>query len=205
FEIYNVVADPQERTNLANLAAYASLQQCMQARVLQVRRPDPGAPRPYDRELVPAVSIPNLVSGIEWRTCERRLPWVATLEDLAPSAVGTARRIAGGRLPAVHGGGALFSGFIRVPADGDYTFYVSADGGALLRLHEAVVIDADAGYVPRTEAQGAVRLQAGLHPFRLYYRRGDSGAAFLRFQWRAGDGRKRDVPASVLFRPQSGG
>ena len=50
------------------------------------------------------------------------------------------------------------------PADGDYTFYLSTDTGALLRIHDATVIDADYGYVGGKEVSGMIKLKAGLHP-----------------------------------------
>ena len=54
FEIYDVAHDLKEATNLAADPAFATLQQQMKDRVLQLRRPDSIAPRPYDYELVPA-------------------------------------------------------------------------------------------------------------------------------------------------------
>ena len=168
FEIYNVVADPEEATNLAANPAFAELQQRLKAGVLQMRRPNASAPRPYDEEFVPAANVSKVVPGVEWRTFETPLPWVAKLEELEASARGYAARPDNSRLPSTKRGGALFAGFIKVPSDGVYTFEVTADGGALLRIHEATVIDADYGYRGGGEASGAIRLKAGLHPFRLY-------------------------------------
>ena len=73
--------------------------------------------------------------------------------------------------------GITFSGFITVARGGEYTIYLKRDSGALLRMHEATVID---DYFRHTggEVSGSIRLQAGRHRFRLYYRRG-SGPRLL--------------------------
>ena len=168
--------------------------------VLQMRRPNASAPRPYDQELVPAANPSKVMPGVEWRTFETPLPWVAKLEDLKASAQGDAPRPDNSLLPATKRGGALFTGFIKVPADGAYTFEVAADGGALLRIHEATVIDADYGYKGGTEASGGIRLKAGLHPFRLYYWRGETDSPSLSFKWSSAAEPKREVPATALFR-----
>jgi arylsulfatase A-like enzyme len=200
FEIYNVVADPQEATNLAANPAFADLQQRLKTGVLQMRRPNASAPRPYDQEFVPAATPPKVVPGVAWRTFESPLPWVAKLEDLNASARGYGARPDNSLLPATKRGGALFTGFIKVPAEGVYTFEVTADGGALLRIHEATVIDADYGYTGGAEVSGVIRLKAGLHPFRLYYRRGTADSPSLTFKWSNPAGLKSEVPASALFR-----
>ena len=43
--------------------------------------------------------------------------------------------------PAASGDAFLFSGFIDVPADGEYTFTLPTGATALLRIHDATVID----------------------------------------------------------------
>jgi len=61
-----------------------------------------------------------------------------------------------------------FEGYLQVPADGAYTFYVNGDAGSLLRIHETTVIDADYSFASGKEMQGKILLKAGLHPFRFY-------------------------------------
>ena len=56
-------------------------------------------------------------------------------------------------------------------ADGNYTFYLNDDAGAVFRLHDATVIDDDFTHT-NGEVSGSIRLQAGLHPFHLTYRHG---------------------------------
>jgi hypothetical protein len=97
-----------------------------------------------------------------------------------------------------HDFGMLFSGYLKVPADGEYTFHLKADTGALLRMHDATVIDADFGYEPGREKTGAIRLQAGLHSFRLYYAHRGSAAPGLALQWSRPSSPKEDIPADAF-------
>lgn len=61
-----------------------------------------------------------------------------------------------------------FSGFIDVPKDGTYTFYLTSDDGSRLTIADEVVVDAD-GLHPPSEFKGSVILKTGKHPFVLEY------------------------------------
>ena len=94
----------------------------------------------------------------------------------------------------------FFSGYLNIPQDGDYTFFLRADTGAVLRIHDATVIDADFGYRGGEEASGSIRLQAGLHPFRLYYARGAKASPSLDFSWSGPQISKEVIPAGAFRR-----
>ncbi|HQY06726.1 MAG TPA: PA14 domain-containing protein, partial [Lacunisphaera sp.] len=183
FEIYNVVTDPKETTNLAGERAYAATQHFMQAAALRLRRPNPSAPRPYETSLVPALAPAATVAGVEWRAYAGPFPWVPDYETLTPIASGTALRLDPAGVMSAGAPGLCFTGNLLVPADGEYTFYLTADTGAVLRLHGATVIDADFGYAPGTEKTAVIRLQAGLHPFRLSAIHAEGRVPALRLAW----------------------
>ena len=195
FEIYDVSADPKETHDLA--AKMPKLEQQMKALVLQVRRPNSSARRPYDNELVPATTAP-VAQGLEWKAYEGTYPWVPDLEQLTPVASGTAAQPDLAKRTRDNDIGLLFSGYLKVPQAGDYTFYLRADTGALLRIHDATVIDADFAYPCGTERSGRIRLQAGLHPFRLYYGRRHQGTPALELAWSGPQIPKGPIPASVF-------
>lgn len=196
FEIYRVTVDPKEATNLA--PSMTSLEQHIKSLALQVRRPDSDAPRPYDNELVPASPVTSTVSGVEWKAYEGSYPWVPDLETLPAVASGVASQPDLSKRARANDIGLLFSGYIFAPQDGRYTFYLTTDTGALLRIHDATVIDADYGYVGGTERSGSIRLQAGLHPFRLYYARREQGKPALNFSW-SGPGISKRIISSAFF------
>ena len=196
FEIYRMPEDPKETNNLA--PAMPRLEQQMKTMVLQVRRPDESAPRPYDDEFVPADPVRPVAHGVSWQAYEGDYPWVPDLETLKSVASGTATRPDLSQRTRDNNIGMLFTGFLNVPRDGDYTFYLAADTGALLRIHDATVIDADFGYGGGREAGGGIRLRAGPHAFRLYYARGSRGKPALKFSWSGPGIAKELIPDSVF-------
>jgi hypothetical protein len=177
-----------------------SLQQRMKAATLQVRRPNTTAPRPYDQEWVPALTNLPVANGVEWKAYEGDYPWVPDFETLQPVAGGTAERPDLGKRTRDDNIGLFFSGCLNIPQDGDYTFYLQTDTGALLRIHDATVIDADFGYAGGREVSGVIKLQAGLHPFRLFYSRRTSGTAALQFSWSGPGVAKGIIPNAVFQR-----
>jgi arylsulfatase A-like enzyme len=202
FEIYNVVADPKQTTNLAG--GNASLQQQMKDTVLRLRRPDGSASRPYDSELVPPLTPSPTTNGVAWRAYPQAFSWVPKLEKLTPSSSGTSPRPDLAVRPRDQDIGLLFSGYLNAPADGEYTLSLKVDTTALLRIHEATVIDSDFAHVGGTEDSGTIRLKAGKHPFRLYYRRGTAGTPALSLQWSGPGFAKQTIPDSAFFRDGAG-
>ena len=198
FEIYDVLVDPKEATNLAtNLPA---TQQMMQAMALQSRRPNASAPRPYDNELVPADTGVGVTNGIAWKAFEGDYPWVPDFETMESKKDGKMDHLDLTKRTRDQNFGLFFSGYLKIPEDGEYTFYLKTDTGAELRIHDATVIDADFGYHGGEEVSGAIRLKAGLHAFRLYYAHKDRGEPLLDFSWSGPQVTKQAVPASEFRR-----
>ncbi|MGB8356886.1 MAG: sulfatase-like hydrolase/transferase [Chthoniobacteraceae bacterium] len=194
FEIYDIPNDPQETHNIAG--EKTALEQQMKEAVLGMRRPDASAARPYDDVAVPSVAAAHAAPGIAWSAYEKHFPWVPKLEFLTPDKSGTGAAPDVAQLPRKSDAAMLYSGYISAPADGDYTFYLTADAGALLRIHAATVIDADFGFVPNKEYSAVIRLKAGLHPFRLYYNHNTAGNPVLGLQWSGPGIEKQPVPAN---------
>ncbi len=164
FEIYDIVSDPKQRNNLA--ADNPGLQKKMHDAVLRMRRPNETAPRPYDDETVPAVTVDSVL-GIEWSAHESHAPWLARVEGFAPLQEGVSVQIEPIKIPNVDS--FVFSGFLEIPSDGDYTFHTPAGATALLRIHEATVIDS--AFAPaEKETSGTIRLAKGKHPIRLHWK-----------------------------------
>uniref|UniRef100_UPI0036F38434 PA14 domain-containing protein n=1 Tax=Rubripirellula tenax TaxID=2528015 RepID=UPI0036F38434 len=94
--------------------------------------------------------------------------------------------------------GLCYRGYLKVPADGTWTFYATSDAGTHLRIHQSQVIDDDFNH-DGSEASGEIRLNAGLHPFTLYYRTAD-GKPALTLQWSSQGIPKQIIPDACLFR-----
>jgi hypothetical protein len=205
FQIYDTLNDPKETTNLAGTNAYfTTLQQRMKDRVLQVRRPGGGVSRPYDSDQVPPV-IAATAAGLEYRTFEGTYGYVPDFIPMTSVTNGTCTGVDLSVRTRNEQIGLEYRGYLNVPADGAYTFYLNADSRAFLRLHDASVIDADFGYTGGTEVSATVNLEAGLHPLRLSYARGTGSTPSLSLQWSSTTIAKQAIPATNLLRLSAGG
>lgn len=195
FEIYNILTDPEQTNDVA--ASHPDLQRLMHDRVLQVRRPGGGVTRPYDRELVPAVKTDAVSSHhLNFAAFKGAWPWLPDFDTLSPVRTGRITGLDLGVRPGGSNFGLRFTGYFVAPTDGDYTFHLTSDAGAQLRLHDALVIDDDFNH-DGSEATASIRLQAGLHPFRLFYRH-NRGPALLRLEY-SGPGIPRQAMTSAAF------
>jgi arylsulfatase A-like enzyme len=201
FRIYDTLTDPAEAANLSGQAGVPTQQQ-LKDKVLQLRRANSGSARSYlDSQPVPPVTSPAVVNGIEWKAYEKATPWVPDWETETPAASGNASSPNLTVRTRDTDIGMLFSGYLHVPADGDYTFTLNTDTGAFVRLHALQLIDADFGYTGGTErSSGTINLKAGYHPLHIHYRHANAASHLLDLQWTGPGIAKQAIPASAYFR-----
>ncbi len=90
-----------------------------------------------------------------------------------------------------------YSGYIKIPMDGIYTFYLSSNDGSRLYLNGDVFIDNDGPHGTR-EVSNATALRQGDYAIQLsYFQTG--GGLFLKVFWKGPDFEKAEIPGSVLF------
>lgn len=234
FQIFDTEKDPQQTKDLASsLPNAAAIQQEMKDKVLRLRRVYDYANdtrgnmvrRPYDKALVPSVEAPDAKPGLAFTLIDSKpAPWVPR------SPMGLASEsVQGLVLPASlvadkKGFSAQWSGFIRIPTDGDYKFFIKTDANqgskAFVRLHGKdgmALVDADFAYTPGTEVDSSaaiatdenkpaktgttpVHLKAGLHPITIGYVHGaGEGAPVLNFSWNGPQIQKAPVPADAFL------
>ena len=89
-----------------------------------------------------------------------------------------------------------FTGYIDIPENGIYTFSVTSDDGAVLKIAGAPVVDDETSHAPRT-VSGKIQLMKGRYPISCgYYQIG--GAARLNVKV-AGPGMgSEEIPAAWL-------
>lgn len=221
FEIYNVVSDPAQLDNLSlkpntklsianNELQYLTtlgkvsidtLQSYFKSKVLQMRRPNLSTPRPYDSASIPSIRKDNLGQGINWKLYKTSTLWIPQVDNLHPFKEGYSEVLDIAALPAIENATCVFSGYISVPTDGEYTFYMSCDAKAFLRIHTIQLIDEDYAYPGNVLRSANVFLKAGLHPITLsYYRREDIGPPFLKLDWSGPNLQRQRIPKAVLLR-----
>jgi len=198
FEIYNVKEDPQQSVDLASLPEKAAIQQKMKNKVLQSRRPNESAPRPYDNELVPAVEVSNPIQGVKWSAYKGEFPWIPEINSLTQSESGYTEKPKSNIGSKKENQLIYYTGYIHVPKDGEYNFSLTSGSGAVLRIHDCLVIDEDFGYQGGTKRSGVMMLKAGMHPFRLYYLQKLNDKAILDFEW-SGPGIENQMIPLIAF------
>ncbi|MBK1825773.1 sulfatase-like hydrolase/transferase [Haloferula rosea] len=208
FEIYDtrLTADPTESNNLAiNPPAgqetyFVELQQRMKDRVLRIRQPDSSASRPYmDSTPVPPVTPGAVVNGVEWKSYSGFWPWIPEFTTEAELGNGTSASPDLADLPAgPMENGLLYTGYISIPTTGTWTFSVQSDSGAFLRIHDIMVLDDDFKH-DGSVTTGTVLLEAGMHPYRIYYRNRSGVTPQLDITWSGPGTTAEELPASALF------
>ena len=92
--------------------------------------------------------------------------------------------------------GLKFEGYVEVPKDGVYTFYLSSDDGSALFIGDRKVVDND-GLHGDGEASGAIKLRAGKHALRVLYFQGPTDKA-LSADWEGPGVDRQRIPDGAL-------
>jgi len=92
----------------------------------------------------------------------------------------------------------LFRGYVAVPSDGVYAFYVKADEGARMRIGDREVVSCDDERSGKRQ-RGFVPLGKGKHPIAVEFVEieGDEG---LEVSWHGPGEPRRPIPPKALFR-----
>ena len=90
-----------------------------------------------------------------------------------------------------------WTGVVRIPATGKYTFYAESDDGSRVFVGETKVIDNN-GLHPMEEKSGELDLKAGDHPIRVEMFENVGGAG-CRISWEGPGLAKEIIPAKAFF------
>jgi hexosaminidase len=89
--------------------------------------------------------------------------------------------------------GITYKGYIDVPADGIYSFYLTCDDGGVLKIGPGVVVNNDGNHSAQ-ERSGQIALKMGAHPFKLDFIEGGGGFT-LKLKYSVNGSAPQDVPA----------
>jgi hexosaminidase len=92
--------------------------------------------------------------------------------------------------------GIAYKGYIDVPSDGIYSFYLTCDDGGVLKIGPNVTVDNDGNHSAQ-ERSGQVALKMGLHPFALDFIEGGGGFT-LKLKYSLNGSEPQDIPAEWL-------
>ncbi len=200
FEIYNIKEDVNQSKNLATQQNTQALQKYMKERILQIRMTDNSVPRSYDKELIPSVMIANLSNGLNWKSYQNNYLWIPNVDNLKYDEEGALKSLDIKEIGLQKNQIYSFKGFINVPEDGEYTFYLNASNKAFIKLHDTNLIDNDFGYQPNTLKESTRHLKAGLHPITIYFSNKPNINNTLSLEWKGPGILKSEIPASAYFK-----
>ena len=93
--------------------------------------------------------------------------------------------------------GAVYSGWLDVPASGVWTLFISSDDGSRIKIGSTIVANND-GLHGMTEVSGTIALAAGRHALRIEFFERTGGAGVIA-SWQGPGVAKEVIPASRLF------
>ncbi|MVN20450.1 family 20 glycosylhydrolase [Mucilaginibacter sp. HMF7410] len=92
--------------------------------------------------------------------------------------------------------GLKYQGYLDIPADGIYTFYLTCDDGGILQLAGREVVDND-GWHSAIEKSGQIAVKKGLQPLALDFVEGGGGYT-LNLKYSVNGSAPQSVPSSWL-------
>ena len=190
-QLYNVVEDPAQATNLAGQAEHAERLAAMTNLLITCRLPvdkvpaASGAIAAYAQTSshadIEAAALPAIrttaLPAPGWRCMLYRKgaeawPWVPALRTLVPdggfTTQGDSEVTEALAKLGTEACGISLRGWFRAPADGNYTFASSGTGGVHLWIHEVHAIDREMTDAPERITSIPLALKAGFHPLRIY-------------------------------------
>lgn len=199
FEIYDALKDSHQGTDLASQDSMQKIQQWMKNRVLQVRRSDTSAVRPYDKVAVPRLDVKSVSNGLRWKAYQGDYPWLPRFKTLVSEKEGITDKPENMDYKKRPQNLYLFEGYIEVPEDGDYTFTFRTAEKGLIRLHDAILIDADYKYEPDTVKKTTLGLKKGMHPISIYVQNDKRIERPFHLEWQGPDSSKNVVGQAAFF------
>lgn len=223
FEIYDTAKDPGERHNLAaerpDLQEKMKHAALWNRRAFDYKWQGPqrrnaiSGSTVFDVALVPAVSpTPATQTGLALRCVKAAPAWVPHFDTL-PNANKAERSLIPDLTEHSFPAGTVseLSGYLHIPEDGIYTFTLNTDAvsgtKAYINLHNFHLLDADKNHTPGqtvssalainategSHGNGAIPLQAGLHPITITVVQGASADGKIRFTRQ-----KAGQPANII-------
>jgi len=145
----------------------------------------------------PSVQIENPTTGIKYTYYEGNWDSLPDFQTLKPAGEGTLPNVTLSPRKQDEYFGIKFSGYIKIPVDGVYTFFTTSDDGSRLSIGNTLIVDNDKLH-GTTEIKGIVALSAGFHPITITYFN-KTGGKELTISYNGPRIEKQAVPNELLF------
>lgn len=147
--------------------------------------------------LLPALNVTNANSGLQYNYYQTGYSTVPDFSTLTPTSSGTVSNFTVSVAGRSTSFALQFNGYIKVPADGNYTFYTTSDDGSMLYIDDSLVVNND-GLHSALEKSGSIGLKAGFHAITVGYTQG-GGDSTLAVSYSSSSISKQIIPSSILF------
>ncbi len=119
-------------------------------------------------EMEPPIELRNPRPGLNYKYYEGKWDLLPNFDRLTPKRAGVVDSIAIPMQNANENFGVQYEGYVKVPADGLYTFSLNSDDGSSMYIDDIMVVTDDGRHAP-TEASGTIVLKAGYHPIKVTF------------------------------------
>ncbi len=149
-------------------------------------------------DLMDAILISDVAPGLDYDYFERFFVQATDMDLVRPlaSSITPDFNIKMARSPTYFG--LHFQGFVRIPTDGIYTFFLSSNDGSYLYIDGKELIENDGNH-GTVEEPGQIALKAGYHAIEVKYMQ-CGGAKSLNVGWEGPGFTRQEIPSSSLFR-----
>jgi hexosaminidase len=151
----------------------------------------------YNKQpLAPALSVANAQPGLQCAYYPGAYK-SSTLMNGKPAAVYTVNTVAVPKEANASSFGVKFSGYLNIPEDGVYSFYLTCDDGGILKVGPIETVNNDGWHAPM-EKSGQAALTKGLQPIALDFVEGGGGYT-LKLKYSLNGSAPVDVPSAWLM------
>jgi mono/diheme cytochrome c family protein len=139
---------------------------------------------------------PTLVDGLQYELFEGAANSVAQLVAMTPKSTGVSAALDLSLPHPNQNWGVRFSGFIDIPTEGKYRFWIRSDDGSQLSIDGKPLLNND-GVHPASEKNGNLTLKAGLHELEVVFFQG-GGETEFRVDWAPPGEKRGPIPGDRL-------
>lgn len=190
--------EPTAKSFIASQPVYVNQTTTIKATVFIGENPVSPSSTATFKKAVPATAknVTANNAGLKYAIYDGKWNKLPDFSQMKPALSGTVKSIDISARQGKEEYAYVFEGFVKIPADGVYTFYVSSDDGSKLWIGD-MLIDNDGAH-SLTEKSAEIPLSKGYHAIKLQFFE-NSGGDELYVNWKGPGFEKTALPGSVLF------
>jgi len=144
-----------------------------------------------------SITVSNQLPGLDYSYYQGTWSMLPNFASLTPVKTGIVPNFDISVATAADSFGIQFSGYINIPAAGQYTFTTRSDDGSKLYIDNQQIVNNDGAHAPQ-DATGTVTLTAGMHAIKVTFFEASQGQE-LTVSWQGPGFAKQTIPDGALF------